>query len=103
MSVLHDLADGRIKIAETSFAKSLRFSSFSPVREEGRTARMNSTATAEAALADGVAGVLALHEEFLVGHHRLIRMGHPAMLDVGLIIWDPNHQTGRAYRPFLQR
>src|ERR1019366_2163503 len=61
-----------------------------------------SAAAAEAALADGVAGVLALHEELLVGHHRLIRMGRPAVLDVGLIIGDADHQTGRAHRPLRQ-
>jgi len=77
----------------------LRFSFFFPRAGEGRAVRMSSAAAAEAALADGVAGVLPLHEELLVGHHRLIRMGRPAMVDVGLIIGDADHQTGRAHRP----
>src|SRR6266481_156843 len=64
---------------------------------------LRSTAAAEAALADSVASVLALHEEFFVRHDRLVRMRLPAMLHVGLIVGNADHQTRGAYRPFFQR
>jgi hypothetical protein len=52
---------------------------------------LRSTAAAEAALADSVASVLALHEEFFVCHDRLVRMRLPAMLHVGLIVGNADH------------
>ena len=33
-------------------------------------------------------------EEFLVGHDRLTSMEHPAMLEIGLIVGDTDHETG---------
>src|ERR1700687_4952994 len=68
-----------------------------------REGTLRSTAAAEAALADREASVLALHEEFFVGHDRLVRMLLPAMRHIGLIVGDADHQTRGAYRPFLQR
>src|SRR5450756_1651955 len=64
---------------------------------------LRSTAAAEAALAESVAGVLTLHEEFFVRHDRLARMRLPAMLHVGLIIGNADHQTRGAHRPFFHR
>jgi len=60
-------------------------------------------AAAKAALANGVARVLALNEEFFVSHDRLARMRLPAMLHVGLIVGNADHQARGAYRPFFQR
>src|SRR5664279_5851870 len=64
---------------------------------------LGSTAAPEAALAESVASVLALHEEFFVRHDRLVRMRLSTMLHVGLIVGNTDHQTCSAYRPFFQR
>src|SRR5260370_23142310 len=55
---------------------------------------LRSTAAAEAALADSVASVLALHEEFFVCHDRLVRVRLPPMLHLGLIVGDAHPLTG---------
>src|ERR1700719_2486506 len=63
---------------------------------------IGSAAASEPTASDGVAGVLALAEELLVAHDRLVRMQRPPMLHVGLIVGNPDHQTGGPDRPFLQ-
>src|SRR5260370_39674103 len=71
-----------------------------PLEERGT---LRSTAAAEAALANREASVLALHEEFLVGHDRLPRVPPAAVLHVGLIVGDAGQQTRGGYRPLHQR
>jgi hypothetical protein len=56
-----------------------------------------SAAPSKSSLFDGVAGVLALPKELLVGHDRLSRMMHPPMLHIRPIIGNPNHETGRLH------
>jgi hypothetical protein len=54
----------------------------------------NSAAASEPTPSDSITGVLAFAEERLIGHDRVVRMECPLVLDVGLIVGDPDHQTG---------
>jgi len=54
----------------------------------------NLAATSEPTPSDSITGVLAFAEERLIGHDRVVRMECPLVLDVGLIVGDPDHQTG---------
>src|SRR5271166_4904378 len=57
-------------------------------------ATTGSAAAAKPPLADGVARLLTLAEEFLVAHHRHAWMVHPPMRDVGLVIRHADHEPG---------
>ena len=65
----------------------------------GHAASQYSAATPEVSFADVVPRLLTLHEELFVGHNWLVRMAGPAMLNVGLIIGDTDHQTRNAHAP----
>src|SRR6476620_4258506 len=54
-----------------------------------------SAAAAEAALADGVAGILAFAEERLVAHDLLAGMHGLPVGDIGLVVWHAHHQACR--------
>ena len=53
-----------------------------------------SAAAAKPPLADGVARLLAFAEELLVGHHRLVGMDRPPVVDIGPIVRHADHQAG---------
>src|ERR1019366_8414013 len=62
---------------------------------------LDSAATSEPSLADGVTRFLTFHEEFFVGHDGLAGVVGLPVLDVGVVVGNTDHEAGRAHRPFL--
>src|SRR5947209_19248384 len=61
-----------------------------------------SAAAAEPAFPDGVTSILTFAEELLIGHNGFVRMKCPPVLQVGLVIRDPNHQASGLDRPHAE-
>jgi hypothetical protein len=66
-------------------------------------ANSSSAAAAEPTFPDGVAGILTIAEELLISHDGLIRMKCPPVLEVDLVIGNPDHQPSSLDRPCAER
>jgi hypothetical protein len=62
-------------------------------------ANPTSATASKPAFFDGVTGILTLAKELLISHDGFIRMKCPPVLQVDLVIGDPDHQASGLDRP----